>query len=160
MMVGVVTVGTEHADLNLSAKQTAYHYENTGAVAAYVRAVETDDAIVLTGFVRPGLPDVQRAQLAGPVSGDWRYMGTGLDLLAALRVNTPGFQRSRVHVAAGGTQTALVAAAHRQPTDGGTNGHVSRREMAMVDGRLRMLEQLTLPLKADAIKQLSEQLGR
>ena len=169
MMVGVITVGTEHADLNLSAKQTAFHYENTGAVGAYVRAYETDDAIVLSGFVRPGLSDTQRQQLAGPVSGDWRYLGTGLDLVAALRCNTPGFQRSRVHVAAGGTQTALVAAAHRV-NNGHGNGHVSGvspRDLATVDGRyrqldarLRQVEQLTQPQRDEAVRELAAKLGR
>ena len=60
--------------------------------------------------------------LAAPLSGDWRNFGQGLDLIAALAVNTPGFAvRGRDDDA--GKPAALVASLAPAPTGrGGKSG--------------------------------------
>jgi hypothetical protein len=73
--VGSITMGTGHAVGEANGRVAAAHYDNTGAVIADVATGE--DAIGL--------------RAAGRLSGDWRWIGKGLELVAALAVNVPGF---------------------------------------------------------------------
>ena len=108
--VGHITLGGGHADLRANAAAAAEHYDNTCAVVADVAAGEDDHGIWVAGALRPDLTDVQvRALRAAPLSGDWRGHGAGLELVAALAVNTPGFPVPR-QLAASGVPVALVAA--------------------------------------------------
>jgi hypothetical protein len=72
----------------------------------------------VAGAVRTDVTDGQVATLrASALSGDWRRIGAGLELVAALAVNTPGFPvpRARIKV---GQPVALVAAGvlHPEPS--------------------------------------------
>ncbi|WKW87057.1 capsid maturation protease [Microbacterium phage Nicole72] len=109
--VGHLTMGTGHASETMSAAETARHYDNTGSVAADVRAYEDGFGIAVTGGMRPGLSDTQvREFRAAPLSGDWRRVGTALELHAALSVNVPGFGVPRpAGLVAGGNLQSLVA---------------------------------------------------
>lgn len=109
---GRITMGTGHAPHDLSAYPAAEHYDNTGTVVADVAAGEDEHGIWLAGVLRPGVTAQQRAELlAAGISGDWRWIGGNLEMVATLAVNTPGFPIPRVAVAAsGGRQTALMAA--------------------------------------------------
>lgn len=109
--VGNITMDTGHAAMNLRARPAMAHYDNTGAVAADVAAGEDAWGIWVAGAVRPGLPeDKVYALRAATLSGDWRQIGSNLELVAALAVNVPGFPIPRTALAAsGGEQTALVA---------------------------------------------------
>ena len=90
--VGLITMGTGHAALGLDRAAAAAHYDNTGTMAAVVRAGEDSRGIWLAGAVLPDLSDEQRLRLSlSRFSGDWRQEGGGLDLVAALAVNTEGF---------------------------------------------------------------------
>jgi len=110
--VGHVTLGTGHAGPRLSAAATAAHYDNTGTVAADVVAGEDVHGIWISGRVRDHLSDEDRHALAAaPLSGDWREVAGGLEMVAALCVNVPGFLVPRTQLAAsGGEQISLVAA--------------------------------------------------
>lgn len=110
--IGRITMGTGHAAPNLGAYPAAEHYDNTGTVIADVAAGEDEHGIWLAGLLRPGVTAQQRAELlAATISGDWRWIGGNLEMVATLAVNTPGFPIPRVAVAAsGGRQTALFAA--------------------------------------------------
>lgn len=90
--VGHLTMNTGHAADDLSIQATMAHYDNTGTVAADVRAYEDDFGIAVVGGLRPTLsPNQVRAFRAAPASGDWRYVGAHLELVAVLSVNVPGF---------------------------------------------------------------------
>jgi len=110
--VGHVTLGTGHAGPRLSAAATAAHYDNTATVAADVVAGEDAHGIWISGRVRDHLSDEDRHALAAaPLSGDWREVAGGLEMVAALCVNVPGFLVPRTQLAAsGGEQISLVAA--------------------------------------------------
>ncbi|GHI91738.1 NUDIX hydrolase [Streptomyces olivaceus] len=90
--VGLITMGTGHAALGLDRRSAAAHYDDTGTMAAVVRAGEDARGIWLAGAVLPTLSDEQRLRLSlCRFSGDWRQEGGGLELVAALAVNTEGF---------------------------------------------------------------------
>jgi hypothetical protein len=108
--VGRITVGTGHADTRLGLRPAVEHYDNTGAVAAYVAAGDDAHGIWVAGQVVPGADDATVRQLrAHPPSGDWRAVGGNLELVGVLAVNVPGYPIPRARVAAG-QPAALVAA--------------------------------------------------
>lgn len=108
--VGRLTVGTGHAPDSLSGGPAMAHYDNTGACWALVRAGEDKHGIWVSGTVAPwATPEQVEMALAAPLSGDWRDFGQGLDLIAALNVNTPGFV-VRGRDGDNGRPAALVAA--------------------------------------------------
>jgi hypothetical protein len=99
---GRLTCDTLHAGRRMSAVDTLSHYENTGLAVADVRAGEDAHGIWLAGAIRPGVSAEQvRVLKASPPSGDWRRIGGGLELVAALAVNNPGFPVPRAMVASG-----------------------------------------------------------
>jgi hypothetical protein len=111
--VGHLTFDTGHADMRDSALAAASHYDNTGTVAADVRAGEDDYGPWVVGALRPTLTDEQiRAFRAAPLSGDWRRIAGRLELVAVLAVNTPGFPvprtRAKVLVASGHEQSVIA----------------------------------------------------
>lgn len=113
--VGQITIDTGHANLNASAKAAAAHYDNTGAAAADVAVGEDGFGIWFAGALRSSISDDNRHALeaSGRVSGDWRVMmGGGLELIAALAVNVPGFPipAQAGFAASAGVQTSLIAA--------------------------------------------------
>jgi hypothetical protein len=115
--VGHVTLDTRHAGERLSASAAAAHYENTGSVVADVVAGEDQFGIWVAGAVRPGVTPAQiRALRAAPLSGDWRRIGSSLELVAALSVNVPGFPVPRPKgLVAGGVVRSLVASGMMTP---------------------------------------------
>ena len=113
---GVLTLGTGHAARGLSARETAWHYDHTGAGAADLAIGEDEWGIWVHGAVRPGATDAQVRDLrAADVSGDWRRIGGNLELVAVLACNVAGFsipRRPSSHLVASGgrlVQTSLVA---------------------------------------------------
>ena len=107
--VGRLTVGTGHADPRLGAAPAAAHYDNTGACFALVRVGEDAHGIWFSGVAAPwATPEQVEQGVSSPLSGDWRNFGQGLDLIAALSVNTPGFS-ARGRDDDQGTPIALVA---------------------------------------------------
>lgn len=99
--VGQITMGTGHASIKANAKNAVAHYDNTGSVVADVATGEDAYGIWFAGVLRPGLTDEQVAALAASaLSGDWRRTATGLELVAALAVNVPGFPIPRTALAA------------------------------------------------------------
>lgn len=111
---GTITMNARHAVAAAGAVAAMAHYEDTGLAAADVAVGEDQWGIWVAGALRPGLSDVQvRALRAAPLSGDWRRVGSsgGLELVAALAVNTPGFPIPRTAgMVASGELVSLVAA--------------------------------------------------
>jgi hypothetical protein len=91
--VGRITAGTTHATLAASSQGARHHYDNTGTCVAVVVAGEDEHGIWLSGALVPEATPEQVAMLRrSPISGDWRkHGGEGLDLVAALCVNTAGW---------------------------------------------------------------------
>ena len=109
---GKITMGTGHADKALTPGATIAHYDNTGTAVADVAVGDDQHGIWVAGAMRPGVSDEQvRALRASPLSGDWRNGGGGLELVAALAVNVPGFPVPRPGVlVASGMVRSMVAA--------------------------------------------------
>lgn len=107
---GKITIGGGHADVRLGFQAALSHYDDASSTMVDVRAGEDDHGIWVSGVVRPGVDPVKLAELASaPLSGDWRHVGGGLEMVAALAVNTPGFgvvQKAE----RGGEAYALIAA--------------------------------------------------
>jgi len=96
MQVGVLTMDTRHPDhgqeRRWSAARTKAHYEETGTAVAVINVGEDARGIWFAGSVLPHVTDEQMQRLrACRVSGDWRHMAGGYELVAALCVNTGGF---------------------------------------------------------------------
>ncbi|QOR55433.1 MAG: hypothetical protein SHS37scaffold145_84 [Phage 71_18] len=163
---GVITMGTGHAGLQLSARDAAGHYDDATYGVADVAAGEDAVGIWVAGSLRPNVSEDQVAQLrALSLSGDWRGIGGNLELIAALAVNVPGFPiprglarpslaasgmvafmdeaQPRFRRTAEGTVLALVASGvvqHEQTTS-------VERELASIRKHLAQLDARTLPLR-------------
>jgi len=106
--VGKLTVGTGHAPMSASSKAVRDHYDNTGSVAAFVRAHDGRYGVWVCGATRNDMSGEQLRDLrANPPSGDWRAVDHNLELHAALAVVVPGFPVTR-------SQVALAASADGQ----------------------------------------------
>lgn len=92
--VGCLTYGIGHANPALRAAAATAHYDRTDAVRAFVNIGEDQYGIWYSGILRPDVTDEQIDEMRaiGALSGDWRRIGRyGLDLVAAVAVNTPGY---------------------------------------------------------------------
>lgn len=113
MQVGVLTMDTRHPDngqeRRWSAARTKAHYEETGTAVAVINVGEDERGIWFAGSVLPHVTDEQMQRLrACRVSGDWRHMAGGYELVAALCVNTGGFPVKAI--IENGKQYAITAA--------------------------------------------------
>lgn len=107
--VGRITLGTGHANIRLGYIPAADHYDNTGTAVAVVAPGEDPHGIYLAGAAVPGAAEEKVAELRrSPISGDWRVTPHGLELVAALAVNNPGFPIMGF-TAAGEVQTLVAA---------------------------------------------------
>lgn len=98
---GVLTVGCDHAAAHLMATQAKDHYANVGLGWADVRVIDGEHAPWVAGALRPGLDEATvRVLRATVLSGDWRRIGTNLELIALQSVNNPGFPIAREALAA------------------------------------------------------------
>lgn len=109
--VGRITAGTGHAaQMGISMAEAMAHYDNADMTVALVQAGEDDFGIWVAGSVHPAASAEQVFTLrSNPPSGDWRPVGSGLELAAVLCVNEPGFPvaKARLH---DGRIEGLVAA--------------------------------------------------
>lgn len=116
--VGRLTVGTGHADPRLGAAPAAAHYDTAGTCYALVRVGEDAHGVWFSGVAAPwATPEQVEQGVHSPLSGDWRNFGQGLDLVAALAVNTPGFS-ARGRDDDQGHPLALVASVGPSPKPG------------------------------------------
>jgi hypothetical protein len=134
--VGHITMDTRHAKTTdaVSAAAALAHYEHTGKTVADVAAGEDGYGIWVSGALRPSVTEEQkRALRASPLSGDWRRIGTSLELIAALAVNVPGFPIPRPSgLVAGGAMQSLVASGMLPPRKvrrPGTEGALSTDDL-------------------------------
>lgn len=141
--VGKITMGTGHASLSASSNDAASHYDNTGMVAAFVRATDGKHGIWVCGSARSDAPaEKVQALRAAAVSGDWRRARPGgpLEMIGLLAVNVPGFPvpRTQAALAASGWEDsveALVAAGMPLLTEEEAARHLDVL-FSMIDGSL------------------------
>lgn len=159
---GTITLGTGHADLSLAHTEAMAHYENTGRAVADVVAGEDAHGVWVAGAVRPGISHADRIALHGAtLSGDWRWIGAGRELVASLAVNVPGFpvqRRARAHIE-GDRQTALVAAGMVTTGRGGAYLGGPDRRIEALEARLRRLESIAEPLRPLAAEAIVASVG-
>lgn len=122
--VGSLTIGGGHAGPNLSMRAARQHYDDASAAFADVTVGEDEFGIWFAGWIRPGTSnEMVHAARASKLSGDWRKSPYGLDMIAALAVNTPGFTLPRIAAGViGGEQMSLVAAGVVATESIGTEG--------------------------------------
>jgi len=122
--VGRITVGDGgHASVSpyMGMAGAIDHYDKTGMVGAFVRAIDGRHGIWLSGAVRSDCPaEKVRDMEANPPSGDWRDEKGRLELCAALSVPVSGFPVPRYEaalVASGNDErvVALVASGYVEP---------------------------------------------
>ena len=91
---GPLTMNGSHLwDLKAGADRARAHYDHTGTIFARVNVGEDAYGIWFAGALLPdvGEEQAERVRAAGQLSGDWRATPGGLDLVAALLVNTPAY---------------------------------------------------------------------
>jgi hypothetical protein len=111
LAVGKITYGGQHASLEMGLLEAVQHYDDATRAVALVRAGEDEYGIWIAGVLMPGVEEQTRLALqVSPLSGDWRYVGRDLEMIAALAVNVPGFPLVQAHET-NGRVTALVASA-------------------------------------------------
>jgi hypothetical protein len=154
LMVGYLTMGTTHADLNQTPTRARLHYEDSGHQVARVAVGEDEFGIWFAGLTMPGVSAERLAMLDGSnISGDWRMLRGNLELISALVVNVPGFPMVHTgsHLAASGVQTTLVAppwpglnalAAAGMRTKEDPRWAVIHRKLMAMESELRVLRPL------------------
>lgn len=131
--VGRLTVGSGHAPDHVSGQVAAAHYDTAGTCFALVRVGEDAHGIWFSGVAAPWATAEQiEMGLAAPLSGDWRDFGQGLELVAALAVNTPGFA-VRGREGDQGQPLALVASLGPNPRGAATKGGNTLSANAIAD---------------------------
>jgi hypothetical protein len=155
--VGILTHGGGHANIRLGVTPALAHYDTAGAAYCKVRCGEDDDGIWFAGAFRPQITREQVEDFAAfPVSGDWRADAGDRDVrfIAAVSVNTPGFQPPvRMAMAASGQRAIVAAGAGRMSSRagaGGTDPGAVRREV----------ERLLRPVVASAARSRLRDLTR
>ncbi|UVK59486.1 capsid maturation protease [Mycobacterium phage Austelle] len=131
--VGRLTVGSGHAPDHVSGQVAAAHYDTAGTCFALVRVGEDKHGIWFSGVAAPwATPEQIEMGLSAPLSGDWRDFGQGLELVAALAVNTPGFA-VRGREGDQGQPLALVASLGPNPRGAATRGGNALSANAIAD---------------------------
>jgi hypothetical protein len=111
LAVGNAVFGCEHAPLReadgsvVSAATARDYYAHSGAGWAQLRVTSGEHGAWACGALRPDLSELQLRILRSlTLSGDWRELGGGLELIGVLAVNVPGFPIAREALAASGVE--------------------------------------------------------
>lgn len=147
---GKILYAGSHPSMEAGLIQAAQHYDSLPA-AAFVRAGEDQYGVWVAGVLAPNLSEEAKlAIVTRPPSGDWRYVGRDLEMIAVLAVAVPGFPVVRAR-SEGGRVRALVASAGPAPVRLDTWGPVSEEAVrAMVTRELERRDRL---VRATAIQE-------
>jgi len=108
---GLITMNTGHAKPHDTATTAMAHYDHTGTQAAVIRVGEDAHGIWVAGAVLPFVSQEDRLRLSlSSLSGDWREVRGGAELIAALAVNSPGFPLAVKKTGTDGQFYSLTAA--------------------------------------------------
>ena len=147
---GKILYAGSHPSMEAGLIAAAQHYD-TLPTAAFVCAGEDQFGVWVAGVLAPNLSDEAKLTITTrPPSGDWRYVGRDLEMIAVLAVGVPGFPVVRAR-SEGGRVRALVASAGPAPVRLDTWGPVSEEAVrAMVTRELARRDRL---VRATAIQQ-------
>lgn len=113
---GPLVIGGNHADVTLGMNEAIDHYANTCAAWADGCVGEDEFGIWFSGQVRPGTKaETVYAGRASGVSGDWRWVGAGHELISVLSVNTPAFPTPRAFGHSEGHMLTVLSAGFVKP---------------------------------------------
>lgn len=113
---GPLVIGGNHADVTLGMNEAIDHYANTCAAWADSCVGEDEFGIWFSGQVRPGTKaETVYAGRASGVSGDWRWVGAGHELISVLSVNTPAFPTPRAFGHSEGHMLTILSAGFVKP---------------------------------------------
>ena len=113
---GPLVIGGNHADVTLGMNEAIDHYANTCAAWADGCVGEDEFGIWISGQVRPGTKaETVYAGRASGVSGDWRWVGAGHELISVLSVNTPAFPTPRAFGHSEGHMLTVLSAGFVKP---------------------------------------------
>ncbi|WP_280421158.1 phage minor head protein [Nocardia carnea] len=92
LRVGRLTVGGGHGPAGRGMRAAIEHYDNVSTAWAFVRAVDGELGIWVSGVVNPDADETMvRAAIGAPHSGHWERVAGVPELIAAHAVNSPGF---------------------------------------------------------------------
>ena len=113
---GPLVIGGNHADVTLGMNEAIDHYANTTAAWADGCVGEDEFGVWFSGQVRPGTkPETVYAGRASGVSGDWRWVGAGHELISVLSVNTPAYPTPRAFGHSEGHMLTILSAGFVKP---------------------------------------------
>jgi hypothetical protein len=113
---GPLVIGGNHADVTLGMNEAVDHYANTCAAWADGCVGEDEYGVWFSGQVRPGTkPETVYAGRASGVSGDWRWVGAGHELISVLSVNTPAYPTPRAFGHSEGHMLTILSAGFVKP---------------------------------------------
>lgn len=106
---GPLVIGGDHASERASWTDAVDHYASTSLAWADVHIQDDRHGIRINGMVRPGTPsEAVHAGRASRLSGDWRRIGSKMELIASLSVSTPAFPVARGFRSSEGRLDSLV----------------------------------------------------
>jgi hypothetical protein len=155
--VGVITMDTGHASLEALPASATAHYDNTGTMAAVVAVGEDEFGIWCAGSLLPHLDEEERTRIAlCGLSGDWRAVRGGMELVAALAVNVPGFPQTRARAGAEGAPfSALGCGALSQDAD----AHQARAESVFAAERTARVQLAAKRLSGSRIASMTKRMA-
>lgn len=112
--IGHITLGAGHAPTSLGRDYVAAgaHYDNSAWRGAKVRVGEDEYGIWYAGALVSGVEGARLEEFEeSDVSGDWRQIMGGMELIAVHCVNVGGYPKVGLSLAASGEPLALVASA-------------------------------------------------
>lgn len=113
---GPLVIDGNHAPVDLGWRDAIDHYANTCAAWADGCVGEDDFGIWFSGSVRPGTKaETVYAGRASGVSGDWRWVGAGHELISVLSVNVPAFPTPRAFAHSDGPRLTILSAGFVKP---------------------------------------------
>lgn len=113
LKTGNLVSGGEHAPHSFTASEAAAFYAATSAGKASVAIGEDAHGIWVAGALSAGVGEEGAQDLRQhPMSGDWRNLrGVGLEMIAALAVNVPGFPIPEYALTADGSEPLSLISA-------------------------------------------------
>lgn len=151
---GNLTVTGGHAKVALTAEQAAAHYDNVATALGPVRVGEDAHGIWMAGAVYPDTdPALVARARAGGVSGDWRAVGSRLELISVHCVNVPGFRAGRAAARLSDSGPVALVASFTPPTN--TTAEPTSTAPEDVAARLARLERLAARPVTDTLARLA-----
>lgn len=125
---GPIALKGGHAGLGLDYRAAQAHYDDPATGIADVRVGPDEHGIWFSGALRPDATEEDiRCLRASGVSGDWRRVGAGPELIGICSVNVPGYPKVMARVASGELLALVAAGGRPEADDGSVFGKIQER---------------------------------